>query len=447
MQFLFKYIDDLVGKGLDAFVIVKLIFWSSFSFVPMALPLAILISSIMTFGSLGEHYELVAFKSAGISLQRILKPMIVLVFFICIGAFFFSNRVIPFSNLKMSSLLYDVRQQKPGFAIKEGVFYNGFEGYSIRVGRKAKDNQTLYDLMIYNHTDGNGNMNVLIAESGKMYKSSDEQFLVIKLFNGESYQEMSGKSNAYDRRQHMRVKFKEHELKFDLSTFKLSRTNEDLFKDHYSMLNLGQLMDGEDTLQRELVKQKRSLKLSLMPYFQYNDTSKHWEKVKARVKNFKQEVLIKNFPANKRAQILSRASGTIRNVKNYVESAAGDQGSKNELIRRFQIEWHRKFTLSVACLILFFIGAPLGSIIRKGGLGVPIVISIFFFIFFHIISTSGEKYVREGVLPAFQGMWLASVVLAPIGIFLMRRATSDSALFDMDVYTSFFRRIFKRRRS
>jgi lipopolysaccharide export system permease protein len=440
MQFLFKYIDDLVGKGLEWYVVLELMMYASSTLVPMALPLAILLSSIMTFGNLGEHYELVALKSSGISLRRIMMPLINIVMIISIGAFFFSNIAMPFANLKMGALMWDVRNQKPSLAIKPGEFYNGIDGYSIRIGDKDKDGTYLKNIVIYNHSSNNGNMNVLMADSGKMLKSDNDRYLVIELYNGISYEESGVPGTINDRKQLTRVKFIQHEVKFDLSNFQLNRTDEALFKDHYTMLNLKQLRFYEDSLETRLGRDKQFFRQN---YAMYTSMDKHM-KLDSSILPEKKELnadIIKNFKASERNLIIGRAFSTIRNISTYTETAKVDQANLNEKIRRHLIEYHRKFTLSFACMILFFIGAPLGAIIRKGGLGMPIVISIFFFIFFHILSITGEKMARQGVVPVWQGMWMASFVLTPIGVFITRKATLDSTLLDLDVYVNFFKKL------
>jgi len=445
MQFLFKYIDDLVGKGLEWYVVLELMAYASSTLVPMALPLAILLSSIMTFGNLGEHYELVALKSSGISLRRIMMPLITIVFVISIGAFYFSNIVMPFANLKMGALMWDVRNQKPSLAIKAGEFYNGIDGYSIRVGEKEEDGNSLKNIVIYNHTANNGNMNVLMADSGKMLKSDNDRYLVIELYNGISYEESGQPGTINNRKQLTRVKFKEHEVKFDLSTFQLNRTDENLFKDHYTMLNLKQLKYYKDSLSERLVRDKVFFNQNYALYTSMNKSFKLDSSVKSIQHAKLNPNIIRNFKQEDRTMIYSRAFSTIRNVASYTETAKADQENMSEKIRRHEIEEHRKFTLPFACMILFFIGAPLGAIIRKGGLGMPIVISIFFFIFFHILSITGEKMARQDVVPVWQGMWMASFILTPIGIFITRKASSDSTLLDLDVYISFFKKLFKKK--
>lgn len=445
MQFLFKYIDDLVGKGLEWYVVLELIMYASSTLVPMALPLAILLSSIMTFGNLGEHYELVALKSSGISLRRIMMPLINIVLIISIGAFFFSNFAMPFANLKMGALMWDVRNQKPSLAIKPGEFYNGIDGYSIRIGDKDKEGTYLRDIVIYNHSANNGNMNVMMADSGKMLKSDNDRYLVIELYDGISYEESGVPGTINDRKQLTRVKFNQHEVKFDLSTFQLNRTDENLFKDHYTMLNLKQLRFYEDSLETRLGRDKQFFRQNYAMYTSMDKQMKLDSATVALKKDLNPNIIL-NFNKNEQNLIIGRAFSTIRNISSYTETAKVDQANLSEKIRRHLIEYHRKFTLSFACMILFFIGAPLGAIIRKGGLGMPIVISIFFFIFFHILSITGEKMARQGVVPVWQGMWMASFILTPIGVFITRKATSDSTLLDLDVYVNFFKKLARKKK-
>lgn len=446
MQFLFKYIDDLVGKGLEWYVVLELMMYASSTLVPMALPLAILLSSIMTFGNLGEHYELVALKSSGISLRKIMMPLVTIVMLVSISAFFFSNIVMPYANLKMGALMWDVRNQKPSLAIKAGEFYNGIDGYSIRVGEKDKDGSSLKNIIIYNHTTNNGNMNVLMADSGKMLKSDNDRYLVIELYNGISYEESGTPGTINNRKQLTRIKFKEHEVKFDLSTFQLNRTDETLFKDHYTMLNLKQLNYYEDSLAQRFVRDKAFFHQNYALYTSMNKSFKLDSSIHV-IQNAKLVPdVIRNFKQEDRTMIIGRAFSTIRNVLSYTETAVKDQESMAEKIRRHEIEIHRKFTLPFACMILFFIGAPLGAIIRKGGLGMPIVISIFFFIFFHILSITGEKMARQNVVPVWQGMWMASFILTPIGVFITRKASLDSTLLDLDVYVNFFKKLARKKK-
>ena len=438
MQFLWKYIDDLVGKGLGGVVIIKLMLFASATLVPLALPLALLLSSIMTFGNLAEQYELVACKSAGLSLQRVMRPLIAAAILISIAAFYFANNVLPIANFKMYSLLYDVRQQKPALYIKEGIFYNGIEGYIIKVGKKNADGKTLEDIMIYDHTESRGNNKLIMAESGKMLMSDDERFLILTLFKGSSYEEQyDNNQRQRNSRPFMRSEFESQTIRFDLSSFKLNRTDETLFKDNFQMLNLGQLKRAEDTIQSKIERRKTEL-IRTFDLFR-NNSPKSVVQKEAK----KNPDIIRNFELSKRPIIISSALSSARNYQSFAADAANDIMQKSRLLYRHEIEWHRKFTLSFACLILFFIGAPLGAIIRKGGLGMPVVVSIIFFVTYHIISITGEKFVREGYLPAQEGMWLSSVILFPLGVFLTYKATTDSTLFDIDSYLTFFRKLIK----
>jgi lipopolysaccharide export system permease protein len=440
MQFLWKYIDDLVGKGIDTFIVIKLIAYVSVTLVPLALPLSLLLSSIMTFGNLAEHFEITACKSAGVSLQRIMRPLILTALAICASAFIFSNNILPIANLKMNALLYDVRQQKPALLIKEGIFYNGIDGYSIRIGKKEKDGQTLTDLMIYDHSQNRGNTKLILAEKGKMVMSDDERYLLLTLYKGSSYEEQEERPGKRSMPL-MRTEFEEELVRFDLSSFKLTRTNEQLFKDNYQMLNLKQLTHAADSIQRKIDAKHIESLINLRSILNIDSSvSKNIFNPEKPAERF-----IDNFNADKRQTIAISALNAARNMKNLSEDAEKDLEIKSKSLAKHKIEWQRKFTLSFACLILFFIGAPLGAIIRKGGLGMPVVVSIVFFLTYHVISISGEKFAREGVIPPWKGMWISSLILLPIGIFLTYKATTDSALFDSDSYLRFFRKYFRKK--
>ena len=438
MQFLWKYIDDLAGKGLEWTVIFKLMVYVAVTLVPLALPLAMLLASIMTFGNLAEHYELVACKSAGMSVQRIMRPLVFLTIGICIAAFYFSDNVLPAANLRMSALLYDVRNQKPALLIKEGAFYNGIEGYVIKVGRKDKDNQTIHNVMIFDHTENRGNTKLILADKGTMVMSDDDRYLILTLFNGKSYEERR-KPKGADTKPMMRTEFQKEVIRFDLSAFKLTRTNEKLFKDNYQMLNLSQLTASADSIEKKILETR-------LNYQKFN--RKYYEgEHKTRIKKipFTNENLVLNFPKEMQGSILATALNSARTYKNIAGDAAVDITVRQKSLYKHRIEWNRKLTLSFAIFILFLIGAPLGSIIRKGGLGMPLVISVIFFLTYHVISITGEKFAREGVVQVYKGMWLSSVLLLPLGIFLMYKATTDSALFDKDAYVKFFNKFIPKR--
>lgn len=445
MQFLWKYIDDFVGKGLEWYIIVKLMFYVSVTFVPMALPLAILLSSLMTFGNLGEKYELTAIKASGISLRIIMKPLIMISIIISGIAFYFSNNVMPYANLKFKTLLYDVQSKKPAVNIQEGMYYDGIDGFIIKIGKKDKDGKTLHNIMIYDHTERSGNSKLTIAKSGKMELTSDNRFLFFTLYDGNNYNENLNTYENMQTRPMIRSSFKQEFRRFDLSAFAYSKTNENLFKNHFQMLNLKQLTQTEDTLKIGLKNKKTEFYKNSMNRFQfltslYDTTTKFKKDTTLNLKNN----ILSSFEASKRNTLLETALQSARAAKNEIDYWSIDFKDNEEYIRRYDIEWQRKFTLSIACLILFFIGAPLGAIIRKGGFGLPVVMSVLFFVIFHIISMIGEKSAREGILGAFQGMWLSSLIFLPIGIILTFKATTDSPLFDSDVWARVIKKLIRR---
>ena len=446
MQFLWKYIDDLVGKGLEWYIIAELLFYASSTFVPLALPLAILLSSLMTFGNLGENYELVAMKAAGISLRKIMMPLIILSVLISGVAFYFSNNVLPLANLKFKSLLYDVREQKLALDIKPGVFYDGLDGFVIRVGEKEKDEKTIRHVMIYDHRDNQGNTNLTVADSGRMELSPDGRVLIFVLYNGTNYTDKTDQRNYRYNRPFQRTNFRENYKRFDLMDFEMSRTNEDLFKSNYSMLNLNQLQEAEDSLVTQMEHRRSEIPTLLIRSFY------HYSKIdSAKAINFNNDTiynydLLANLSNYEKMEVVEDALKRLRRSRENIQFYISEMEAKSELIYKHQAEWHRKFTLSFACFVLFFVGAPLGAIIRKGGLGLPVVASVLIFVLFHIISITGEKSVKSGVIDANIGMWIAPAVLLPLGIFLTIKATSDSPLMDADGWMKFFRKFNPRKK-
>jgi lipopolysaccharide export system permease protein len=441
MLFLFKYIDDLIGKGFEWYTIVQLMMYASATNVAMALPLSILLSSIMTYGSLGENYELVAIKSAGVSLRRAMYPMIIVVTILSIAAFIFSDNMLPIANKKYYSLLYDVRQQKSANLLPEGVFSNSFANYSIRINKKDPDGQTLHGVMIYTKNEADNNTNVLIAKEGSMYRTPDNQFLVLKLKDGIKYDETHGEKNMEVRQRFTRFRFKETEQKFDLSFMKLKRTDENLFRSAVQMMDLKQLKYFGDSTKRQadsilLINYK--LVSSYIKYFIIP------KKVVSGIKYLPVDKL-KALGLSQQLSALNNASSEVRSVHDIVKNRADMYKDATKSARKFDIEYQKKFTLSAACIALFLIGAPLGAIIRKGGLGMPVVVSVIFFLVYYIISTIGEKSAKDGDLSPVIGMWIAIIILTPIGMFLSYKAANDSVLFDMEAYKRFFNRLFRRK--
>lgn len=430
MQFFWLYIDDVVGKGLDIPTLARLIGLVAVNWVPLALPLALLLSSIMTFGNLGESFELVAIKSAGIPLLRFMRPLFVVSVVIAGVSFLFANNILPIALLKLNTLKYDIIVSKPAFAIQEGVFYDKIEGYVIKIGKKSKDGNTIKDVVIYEKNYGLQD-NTIIAESGIM-KEAPGNKLEFNLKNGWMYQEKGGRLTTNT--EFTRVGFKEYKKILDLSSFKMSRTSDSAFINNYKMLSVRQLRKTIDSLGNyEKYFQKRS-QTEVSPYFtftKYADTGliPIDPKSVAGIKNINQ--VISDSATN---TTHTKLQMQLNSAKSNIDLLASDYATRQKDIRSHLIEWHRKFTLAMACIVLFLIGAPLGSIIRKGGLGTPLVFAVIFFVIFHLLNTFGEKFVKGGVLSPFTGMWMSSAVLIPVGIFLTYKAMKDSQLFNQEYY-------------
>ncbi len=574
MQFLWKYIDDLVGKGLESAIIAELLFYLSASVVPLAMPIAILLASIMTFGKLGENYELVSLKSAGISFVRFMSPLLVIATLLSGIAFTFSNYVLPVANLKFAAMLYSVTKQRPALNIKQGVFYSGIDGYVIRIGKKDEDSKTVYDIKIHDHTEKRGNVNVLLAEKGEMFTTTGDSILVFKLFNGTRYEEPKAARGKEKKHEFMRTEFSEYEMIFDLANFDFEKTDESLFRSNQRMLNVKQLLTATDSLKMAKRDKKVNFKRNMKPYFTFikdstiffaeemqrredslkllrakkekenalkkpkkkdsividvmderpkktakekaeerakinakaeaaleeraakkaNNKSlaqkKAQEKYEAAAKknksktsrkttakkthslpnaknlkkkaDAKKEEKPKEYLAKAKLDSISPFLGTLqltasqgealvkrgknlgRNVKSFLRVNERQAASDTKKIIRYMIEVHSKITLSLACLVLFLIGAPLGALIRKGGLGLPMVMAILFFVIFHIISTMGKKFAEEMVLSPFAGMWLSTFVLFPFGLYLLYLANNDKRIVDLSFYTDAIKRLFRK---
>lgn len=442
MLFLFKYIDDLIGKGFAWYIILELMMYNSATNVAMALPLSVLLSTIMTYGALGENYELVAIKAAGISLRRAMYPMIIVVSILSIAAFFFSDYMLPIANLKYYSLLYDARKQKSADLLPEMIFSSSFPGYTIRVTKKDPDGQRLYGIIIYKKNDETNNTEVTMAREGTMFRTMGDKYLVLKLKEGVNYVESKSDGANYDLRQRFtRFRFKEMEQKFSLDGFKISRTDENEFKSASQMMNLRQLKFFVDSSQKATDAAVVLNYKLITPYIKYFNLP-----AKSKVKYIAADKdVLKSMKIADQQMALSSAASEVRSVKDFLKNRADKYNNDASTIRRYDSEVQKKYTLSAACIALFLIGAPLGAIIRKGGLGLPVVISVIFFLIYYIISTIGEKSVKAGNVNTVFGMWVAIIVLTPIGLFLSYKAATDSVIFDMEAYKRYFNKIFKRK--
>jgi len=447
MQFLWLYIDELVGKGLTLGVIMEFLMWGTATLFPLALPLATLLASIMTLGNFGENNELLAMKAAGISLQRILSPLIIVAIFITIAAFFASNNLIPLSYRKIYSLRSDIAHTREEIKLPTGIFYNGIDNYSIRISDKNPKTGMLYGIMMYDHTAFRGNISVTLADSGSIKLTSDKQNIIFRLYNGYRYQE-GERSGQFDTSFIMqRIGFEEQQAIISLDDYSFKRSDND-FGNEIMTQNLRNLGHQRDSLDSVLTQARSNFNVRFISSFRLNqqlDTNfnKHLRTL------FPLDSLhTLSYTQQQEISLLSRTVDRINIQISMLEGYTHENDASAIPLRRTSLEWYRKFMLSFACLIFFFIGAPLGAIIRKGGLGTPVIISIFFFVIYWVIDMIGRKLARDGVIiPAF-GAIVSSMVLLPIGIFLTWKSTTDSSLFNADAYiqaiSKFFTSIFKR---
>ena len=440
MQFFWLYIDDLVGKGLDFPTLMQLTGLVTVYWIPMALPLALLLSSIMTFGNLGETFEIVAIKSAGIPLSRFMRPLLVFAIGMSILAFFLANNFVPVANLKLTRLKYDIIVSKPAFDIKEGTFYDKIDGYIIKLGKKEKNDSIIHDVVIFQKSY-NLQDQVIFAEKGVMRITPDKKFLQFVLQDGWRLEER-GERYAGAKTEMIRMGFKTYQKVFDLSTFRVKTSDSTQFYDP-KMLSIRQLNKAIDSISgiKNYYEQRLQNDVSsALQFAKLADSSNKWKTLPRTFDTIKASYA-KMLPDSIRDMILDRTSSQYASVKNSVALTADDFYQRQKNIRLHEIEWHKKFTLSAACIVLFLIGAPLGSIIRKGGLGLPLVFSIIFFVTFHLLNTFGEKFAKEDVFNATQGMWLSTFILTPVGIFLTAKAMRDSQLFNKEFYHRTFNSI------
>jgi lipopolysaccharide export system permease protein len=472
MQFFWLYIDDFVSKGLGTDLILEFIWYLSATLVPLALPLAILLSSLMTFGNLGESFELVAIKSAGISLLRFMRPLFFVTVLLSGVAFIFSNYIIPVATLKQRTLLGDIVYAKPAFDLKEGVFYDKIPNFAIKIGKKEENDSVIRDVIVYEQ--GNALQdNFIIARSGIMRVSDNKRFLEFNLKDGWRYQER-GSPYSQKNAEYIRIGFQEYKKQFDLSTLGFSnRTADSVNKNNEKMLSMRQLNVAIDSLAKQLQQTKEQNLANIFLQFRFTTLLDYnWVKIKTAGKVVKKaaDTLVKKdrdsvaknandttggkkvkipvsfdeiLPDSARINVNQSVQNIAGSLKSTAESIITNLKDGERNLRKHKIEWHRKIVLSLACLVLFMVGAPLGSIIRKGGLGTPLIFAIIFFMVFYFSSTTGEKFAKEDSLSPFTGMWLATFVLVPVGVFLTYKAMRDSQLFNKEKYAK-IARIFRR---
>jgi lipopolysaccharide export system permease protein len=436
LQFFWLWIDDFVGKGVDGPIFLRLILYLSATLVPLALPLAVLLSSIMTFGNLGETFELVAIKSAGIGLLRFMRPLMIIALLLSGLAFLFNNNVIPVANLKMRSLHTDIVNKKPAFDLKEGVFYTTIPGYAIKVGEKKNDS-TLNNVIIY-ETSTHLQDNIIVAEKGIMKVSPDQQFLVFTLKDGWRYEEHGERLS--DKTEFIRLGFKEYKKVLDLSTLQLNITSDSAYKDRYEMLSIRQLSKGIDSLERRNSSFEKRVQTELQSFLTFNSMiDSGWMKVNPPATDAK--TVMDLIPDSAHRRVMEQSISYASSIKNSLQITSMEYNSQRDQMRMQLIEWHNKFTMAIAVFVLFLIGAPLGSIVRKGGIGTPVVFAVIFFVIFFLLNNFGKKFVQQDMVRPVSGMWMATFILVPIGIFLTYKAMHDSQLMNKEFYFRIFRKV------
>jgi len=476
MQFLWRYIEELASKGLSMLVVLKLLFYASASLVPMALPIAVLLSSIMTLGSSAESLELVAAKSSGTSLTRTIRPLFILVIIISSIGFFFSNNVLPIANFKLKQTIQNIARTMPAIDIQDGMFYDGLKGFTLRVDKKEKDQKTFYGLVVYDHTPGTGGAeNIIKASKGNIQMSDDGNYMILNLEKGVRYADM----NFYNRKQpgypYSREFFNEQHIIIDISELngQGKDKNNNYVGNQYTMMTVGQLNLVRSEIMDDIKKTSDHFLKSFSIYYShipqkqtnsnpsmdFNNTDPQLvymnNPAPAIVKDTTIEkrnidkvvfgkTFLNNYTPKEKSAITDVAIAQLNSIKGTIDQHQNNIKSKQNNIIRNWVELNRKFTLSVACILFFFIGAPLGAIIKKGGLGLPLIFSIVIFIVYYILGTIFEKSVKNGSLDLI-GLWFSSFILLPFGIFLTIKASADSGIFSFSTYINSFKKIFGKR--
>ncbi len=448
MQFMWMHINDLVGKGVEIKVFAEFFIYAVATVVPMALPLAILLASLISFGNLGEKFELTAMKAAGISLFRIMRPLAITVSFICVGAFYFSDNILPISQVKLWALIFSLRQKSPELAIPVGEFYDEILGYNIYVRRKDPKTGTLYDMMIYDYTQGFQNATVTVADSGRLFVTDDKQFLQLCLYNGESFENLKQQQQRATHTEksipYRRETFEFKRLLIDFST-DFNRYDESVLNDQHVSKNAVELIHSIDSVSVLAHNKSREQSDAMVENRFFGRERKSGrlliEPETSDLRSCDVDSIYARMTPDQQRRVLQTAIEKARSQQDQVLYNSLLLDDYQKYIRKHEIELHRKLTLAFACLIFFFIGAPLGAIIRKGGLGAPVVISVILFIIYYIIDNTGYKMAREALWPCWAGMWLSSFVLLPIGVFLTYKAATDSTLMNPEAWIKIFEKI------
>lgn len=445
MQFLWRYVDELVGKGLEMNVLAQFFFYSALSLVPVALPLAILLASLITFGNFGERFELLAMKAAGISLLKIMRPLIVLVCILCCVSFYFQNVIGPKAQMKLGTLLISMKQKSPELDIPEGVFYNEIPKYNLKVQRKDRKTGMLYDVLIYNFQDGFENAHIIYADSGRMEMTADQQHLYLHLYSGELFENLKSQNMRSQNVPYRREKFREKHsiIEFD-SGFNLADAS--IMSNQSSAKNMKMLQNSidsmtvlSDSIGRMYFNEALNGPYRTAPNLSKEDTLRIAE---ANIGEYNVDSLFNAATLMQKQKIISSAVSRADNLGSDWGFKSFTMEQNDYSIRKHRTEWHKKITISLSCLLFFFIGAPLGGIIRKGGLGMPVIVSVFTFIVYYVIDNTGYKMARDGKWVVWMGMWMSSAILAPLGVFLTYKSNKDSVVLNADAYIAWFKKIF-----
>jgi lipopolysaccharide export system permease protein len=440
------YLDEFIGKGLSTVDLIKLFGYAWISLIPQCIPLAVLLGSIMSFGNLAENYELAAMKSSGLSLFRIIKPVFVFIVILAGMTFLFNNFILPVVHLKFQSLLYDIRQKKPSVNIKDGIFYNKIDNYTLRVGSKSANKDTLKDIYIYDHSAHQGNNVQMYAKTGKLTTTADTSALVLILNDGNRYEEVLNQPGSNPQKKPLsQLNFKMLQVNIELVDFKMKRTDENQFKGHEEMMNIWQIDSVADSTTRLLSKRFNELKRQSSQFF-YGKTST-FVISQPKIKTASIKLLYDSLKPNDYVRCIENALNIARSAASYIDAADLNLKSENTTINALKVEWHKKIVVCFACIILFFVGAPLGAIIKKGGLGLPVVVAVFFFLAYFILTEAYTSLAYEGTMPVWRAMWTPLVIFLPISIFLTYKAAKDSAIFDVTVYYLWIGKLFKKKTS
>jgi lipopolysaccharide export system permease protein len=444
-QIVITYLDDFIGKGLKTMDLIKLFSYAWIAIIPQCIPLAVLLASIMSFGNMAENYELAAMKSSGLSLFKIMKAVFALVLLLAGLTFLFNNFILPVVHLKSTALLYDIRQKKPAVNIKEGIFYNAIDNYSIRVGKKSTKKDLLYDVFIYDHSAHMGNTVQMYAKTGRITTTADTSALVLILRDGNRYEDNSENEGNSTKNSLSQLSYKQLQVNIPLEDFKMKRTNEELFKGHGEMLNVWQLDSVIDSTKRILRRRFENFK-SQAEFSFYSRTAafiRSQNKIPlVGVKQFYDSLSTDQFNMG-----IQNALNICRTSAASIDSYSLGYENESGQINEFLMEWHKKIVVCFACIVLFFIGAPLGAIIKKGGLGLPVIISVFFFLSFYILTEMFNSLAIDRIMPPWQALWMPLALFIPISVFLTIKAARDSAIFDVTIYYTWLGKLFRKNKS